>query len=354
MTEREFILASIGVALIVLCVDIFAPLGIASGVLYTVAIWLAYQGRRPQVLYAVALCSVLFLSIGAAMSLDVGVPPKLVLVNRLLSVVLILVLAWVLGNKLNWEAWRTYANRQLEDVFQESKEVICFVDPMSETVSRVNAAFCEFIGLEKSEAEGLPLRQLLDGASLEKVQGLFAQLDSGQPNHKIDVRLATAERQDTQAQLSIYGYFDQKARLYSLRLSFLAVAEVLDARSKLKDQETYHQRIVDAALDAIITINQQGQILKWNPAAEALFGWRREEVIGLDVAEVITPPSLRDAHREGIRRFMESGQSNVIAKRREITAMRQGGEEFPVELALSAMQIEGYWEFCAYVREAAR
>ncbi len=91
--------------------------------------------------------------------------------------------------------------------------------------------------------------------------------------------------------------------------------------------------------------------MEWNPAAEWTFGYPASEATGQEIAALIIPPALREAHRQGMARYLASGEGPVLGKRIEITAMRFGGEEFPIEMAITPVPIEGQTLFTAYLRD---
>ena len=105
------------------------------------------------------------------------------------------------------------------------------------------------------------------------------------------------------------------------------------------------------ALDCIITIDAQGRICEFNHSAEKTFGYVREEVIGRDMADLIIPPAHRPAHREGIKRYLQTGVARVLDRRVEVMAMRANGSEFPVELALTSSSRGDEVLFTAYIRD---
>lgn len=95
--------------------------------------------------------------------------------------------------------------------------------------------------------------------------------------------------------------------------------------------------ILAAALDAIITMDSRGLVVEFNPAAEAIFGYAREAAIGREMASLILPPSLREAHREGLRRYLASGEARILGRRIELSAQHADGTVFPVELTVTAI-----------------
>jgi len=131
----------------------------------------------------------------------------------------------------------------------------------------------------------------------------------------------------------------------------LVEAKLGQEERELKRSEVRKAAIVDAALDCIVTIDHDGCITEFNPAAEHTFGYRRDEVLGKHLADVIIPASLREKHRQGFARYLATGQARVLGKRIEMTAVRADGSEFPVELAITRIPLEGPPSFTGYLRD---
>ena len=119
----------------------------------------------------------------------------------------------------------------------------------------------------------------------------------------------------------------------------------------LKQSEARKAAILDSALDCIVTIDHEGRITEFNPAAERTFGHRRDDVLSRDLADVIIPPSLREKHRRGLTRYLATGEARVIGRRVEVTAIRADGREFPAELAITRIPLEGPRRFTGYLRD---
>ena len=111
------------------------------------------------------------------------------------------------------------------------------------------------------------------------------------------------------------------------------------------------QAMLDAALDAVVTIDDAGLVRGWNRAAEEIFGFRAEEALGRELAELIVPPSLRQAHRNGFARYLATGRPVVLDRRIEITGRHADGREFPVELAITRVPLAGRPLFTGYLRD---
>jgi PAS domain S-box-containing protein len=123
------------------------------------------------------------------------------------------------------------------------------------------------------------------------------------------------------------------------------------ANAQLRESEARKDAIMQSALDCIITIDHEGKIIEFNPAAEKTFGYKRARVLSKELAATIVPPSLREAHRRGLAHYLATGQGPVLGKRIEITGMRADGSEFPVELAIVPIHLGEHPIFTAYLRD---
>ncbi|WP_207482831.1 PAS domain S-box protein [Arenibaculum pallidiluteum] len=121
--------------------------------------------------------------------------------------------------------------------------------------------------------------------------------------------------------------------------------------SALHEAEALKGAIVEAALDCIITITQDSRIVEWNPVAERTFGRSRQDVLGKDLADLIIPPEYREAHRDGMRRYLATGEGAILGTRIEVEALRADGSRFPVELAISPIDVGGRLHFTAYLQD---
>ena len=109
--------------------------------------------------------------------------------------------------------------------------------------------------------------------------------------------------------------------------------------------------IIDSANDAFIGIDTEGRITDWNHAAEAIFGWKFEEISGRSLAETIIPVRHRDAHQKAFERYLKTGTSTILGQRVELTGLHRSGHEFPVELTVWVVRAGGSRWFYAFVRD---
>jgi PAS domain S-box-containing protein len=123
------------------------------------------------------------------------------------------------------------------------------------------------------------------------------------------------------------------------------------AEEEVRARESRLRAMLDAALDAVVTMDARGHVIGWNPAAERIFGYEVSEAIGREMAELIVPPRLRDAHRRGLARFLETHRGVVLDRRLELTGLRRDGTELPVELTITRIALPGPPTFTGYLRD---
>jgi PAS domain S-box-containing protein len=126
--------------------------------------------------------------------------------------------------------------------------------------------------------------------------------------------------------------------------------ESVEAASAVRVSDARGRAMLSAALDCFISMDHEGRIIEFNPAAERTFGYSRADVIGKELADLIIPASERDYHRAGLARYLETGGGALIDRRVEVTAIRSDDSEFPVELAITVVDSDPPI-FTGYIRD---
>ncbi len=108
---------------------------------------------------------------------------------------------------------------------------------------------------------------------------------------------------------------------------------------------------IRAALDGVITIDARGVVAEWNPAAELIFGYSADEAIGRNMAELIVPPDLREAHHRGMEHYLATGEGPALDTRLEMPAVRADGTQITIELTITAFTVSGEHWFTGWARD---
>ncbi|MEO6686186.1 MAG: PAS domain S-box protein, partial [Dyadobacter sp.] len=111
------------------------------------------------------------------------------------------------------------------------------------------------------------------------------------------------------------------------------------------------QTVFNASLDAIIIIDEEGKITKWDSKSELLFGWKEEEVIGTLLSDKIIPPGLREAHKQGMKHFLKTGEGNILNKTIEVQALKKDKTEINISLSISPTRAKNKYQFIGFIRD---
>jgi PAS domain S-box-containing protein len=144
---------------------------------------------------------------------------------------------------------------------------------------------------------------------------------------------------------------DGRGAIAGVVMVFRDVTRERAAQVRLRESEARKAAILETALDAIITVDHEGKVLEFNPAAERIFGHAPGQAIGRVVSELIIPPSLREAHNQGQTDYLATGEGPILGNRIELPARRADGSRFPAEVAVTRITTEGPPLFTAHVRD---
>lgn len=223
----------------------------------------------------------------------------------------------------------------------------------------VNRAFRSLLGFEPAQGYDVFHDEVLEREGLvELVQRAFDGETIRVAPHWYEPHelrpMQASEGKRLGIKITLIPLRDAGGRIGHVALCFEdASSELLhqDAADALRDIEARKAAVIEGALDCIITMSGDGLIKGFNPAAERTFGYSAAEAIGQPLANLIIPASFRQAHRDGLKRFLDCGAGPIIGKRLEMTAMKASGEEFPVELIVTTANSQGRPLFTGFVRD---
>lgn len=122
-------------------------------------------------------------------------------------------------------------------------------------------------------------------------------------------------------------------------------------QNALIESEKRTRLIIESSINAIVLMDSYGIITDWNQRAEKMFGWSAEEAIGQRLDEMIIPQRFHEAHRQGMRTFLETGTGPILNRQIEHTAKRRDGSEFPVEISVSPLKLGNNYIFSGFVHD---
>lgn len=255
---------------------------------------------------------------------------------------------------------------------------------------KINMAFADILKYTQEELQALTFQQITHPADLDLDLALVRQLLQGEchryslekryftkdgesvwvdlnvtlvrendaPKHFIAIVTNIDARKNAEASLNALRHqleervTERTCELQSSNdMLSVAMQQRLAADAALRVSEAEMRAVISNAQDAYLCIDEASVIVEWNQQAEALFGWTRDEAIGHRLDEMMIPPAMRAAHRSGMQRLLNSGQSKVLGQRIELPAMNRKGEMIPCEISINRLPTTRGVRFFAFLRD---
>jgi len=274
---------------------------------------------------------------------------------------LLIILASVIASL--W--WRKQRAQQLAALYEEelkrqalaqhfdyatkyARDVILLFDKTGRLVECSDSALATY-GYTRDELLQLTLSELRAAEAvaaipgdLERAQRVAAGINYETVHRRKDGRTFPVEVSMRQIEIEGQWFYQGIVRDITVRKQ---------EEEALQESEQKLATITTSAQDAIMMINDEGKIVFWNLAAEKMFGYSQEQVIGKELHSSLAPARFQEASREGLRQFIATGEGPVVGKTTELAALRKDGTEFPIELSLSAIKLKDKWNAVGIVRD---
>jgi PAS domain S-box-containing protein len=244
---------------------------------------------------------------------------------------------------------RRQSQQLLEAVIETSPAVI-YVKDLAGRYLLVNRRYADIFHVDRDAMVGRTDHDVFPKEAAEAFRAM-------------DARVAAADQPITEVEVAPHddgphAYISVKAPLrddaghaYAVFGISTDVTEQKRARDALAAAEERTRLIVETALDAVVTMDSASVITGWNPQAEQVFGWTRDEAVGRTVEATIMPERYRVAHRQGLDRYLATGATSLLNKRIEITAVHRDGHEFPVEFSITEIRTGEVVTFAGFIRD---
>lgn len=224
-----------------------------------------------------------------------------------------------------------------------------------------NPAAEALFGYSRPEAIGRLLPELVVPAEqrsqqVQDIQRYMNALPDGVLGQRIEVEAMRRDLTTFPAELAVTRIEIEGEELYTIYLRDItqrqqAESELKASEAELKASEVRKSAILEAALDCIIGMDADKRVIEWNPAAESIYGYSREEAVGRHLSDLITPTDLREAQLEGMHHFIGELEQDLLGQRIEASSIRRNGSRFPVELAITRIETESGPIYTLYLRD---
>jgi diguanylate cyclase (GGDEF)-like protein/PAS domain S-box-containing protein len=237
------------------------------------------------------------------------------------------------------------------DLFGDAK-IICVTLDTHARVTYCNDYLLHLTGWERADAIGQDWFELFIPPKVLDSRKLFASLLIEEPlarHHENEILTRSGECRLIRWKNSLL-----RSKAGEV-IGTVSIGEDITEQKRNQESLLQHEErarlIVDSALDAAVVMDATGCITDWNSQAVITFGWAREDIIGNSLAETIVPARYREAHKQGLRKFLETGVGPIVNRRMELSAMHRDGHEFPIELTVSPIRHGGGWIFSSFIRD---
>jgi len=230
--------------------------------------------------------------------------------------------------------------------FELSRDLACTAG-LDGVLLQLNAAWTRTLGWSEEELRSRPFLEFVHPDDRERTARETAALTQG------GVTVDFCNRYALKA--GGWCWLDWRAVAIIDEGVIYASAREVNARKEaelaLETSQHHTRQILATARDAFVSADAVGRVLEWNPQAEELFGYSRQEALGASVGELVFPPAIHERFARGVRHDLSTGESTVLGQRMEITAAHRDGREFPIELTMTTLDTTGGLVFNTFLRD---
>lgn len=239
----------------------------------------------------------------------------------------------------------------LSAIISSANDAIITADDAGNIVSW-NPAATGIFGYDESETVGRQLTLIIPERFHEQhLAGHARVVETGETRiigQTVEITGLRKDGSEVPIELSLATWLADDRRFFSAIIR--DVTERVQLLNEIQATEHRLEAILESANDAIISIDSRGVILLWNHYAELMFGYKREDMVGKLLIDIV-PERFRDAHTSGIARVASGGETHVIGSTVELMGLHSDGREFPIELSLAKWETDGEVYFSGIVRD---
>lgn len=254
----------------------------------------------------------------------------------------------VIARSRRLEVERTSAREQAMTLLAASPTAT-IVHDLEGRVQLWNPAAEALLGWSQDEVIGQPVP--VGEGNAARFADLTARITRGARHASVVVRRPRKDGSDVHVRVSGAPLHDERGEVVAIVRTLEDISALSAHAESLKVAADRLHHIIEHSHDAFVSMDESGRVIEWNRAAEAMFGWTRSEALLRPVHELIIPTELQGAHQAGLRRFLHSGQSEIIGRRIEVVGRRRDGSPVPIELSISATMLDGRPVFDAFLQD---
>ncbi len=240
---------------------------------------------------------------------------------------------------------------EYQTIFDSVPSIIWYVDGAG-NILRANRVAASAVGLTIHEVTEMSIYDLFPLHEAEKfVADNLEVMRTGEKKLSIVEAYTPPSGETRWAQTDKIPYLDENGDIVGVIVVVQDITERKEAEEAVRERERMLRSIATSARDAVIMIDNRGNISFWNEAAFRILGYSAGEVIGKNCHELLAPSRYIDDYRKHFPKFQATGEGPVVGKTQELHALRKDGVEIPIELSLSSVKIKGEWCAVGIIRD---
>jgi two-component system, LuxR family, sensor kinase FixL len=225
---------------------------------------------------------------------------------------------------------------------------------ISETLDGIvtswNAAAERIFGYTAEEMLGRPSSILTPPGSDDEIPAILRRIQRGELDAPYEIERQRKDGRVIRVELTWSPVHDEEGRVIGAARIARDVTEARRREMALVEREAHLRSILETVPDAMIIIDERGFVQSFSAAAERMFGYSADEVIGRSVSMLMPSPH-RENHDSYIARYLATGERRVIGIGRIVTGQRKDGTDFPIELAVGEVRGQGHRLFTGFIRD---
>jgi PAS domain S-box-containing protein len=246
---------------------------------------------------------------------------------------------------------RRHSEESYRSIFEAAEDALFVQDADTGAILDVNPKACAVYGYSADEMRGVDIGMLSSGVPPYTLENAMELIERAEREGPVRVDWQGRNRDGSLHWDEVCIKLVKIGGVERILAVTRDVTERKEREEALRKSEDRLRATVEAALDCIIGMDEQGRIIELNPAAEETFGYRKKDVLGKPLADLLIPERYRTGHTAGMARYRQTGEGPYLGRRVEVSAMRAGGSEFPAELAIDVAQGPEGPIFIGYLRD---
>ncbi|SIO62213.1 PAS domain S-box-containing protein [Bradyrhizobium erythrophlei] len=246
---------------------------------------------------------------------------------------------------------RTFEREQLFLAAVESSNDAIITETLDGIITGWNPAAERLFGFTAQEAIGSHIDIIVPEPLRGEAQDILGGIRAGQKIEYRETIRVDKNKRWIDVSLGIAPIRSQSGAVIGAAKVVRDITAQKIAQEALLESEQMARDVIENALEAFIQTDEQGCILQWNPQAEAIFGWSRQEAMGKHPTELMLPEALRPQFETMIERLVRNAENAAGGLRFEVEAMRKDGQTLKVEVSLKALRRRGGYVFNSFVRD---